>query len=155
MIGLASGSSGGDILFHEVCRELNIQSRLLLPISPDRFRSESVSPAGSGWERRFDAILASQTSPPVCLASRDELPSWLAHRVAYNTWQRANLWFLQEALAVGAPAVTLLALWDGTAGDGPGGTEHMIGLAKQNGAAVIVISTSNLLERAVNQPAAP
>jgi hypothetical protein len=155
VIGMASGSSGGDILFHEVCQGLGIPTRLLLPIGHDRFRSESVSPAGRKWEERFDAILRSQARAPVLLSDKDELPIWLGVRQNYNTWQRANVWFLQEALAVGAPALTLLALWDGTGGDGPGGTEHMIRLARDNGAAVIVISTETLLDQAAEAPTVP
>src|SRR5581483_726813 len=30
LIGLSSGASGGDILFHEVCEELNIPSQMFL-----------------------------------------------------------------------------------------------------------------------------
>ena len=47
-------------------------------------------------------------------------------------------------MAVGASHLTLLALWDGTMGDGPGGTEHMIRLAKANGAATTILSTIEL-----------
>ena len=51
---------------------------------------------------------------------------------------------IYEALAVNAQHLTLLALWDGTTGDGPGGTEHMIRLAKQQGASAVIIRTQEL-----------
>jgi hypothetical protein len=140
VVGIASGANGGDILFHEVCAELGIASRLLLPLPPDLFRNESVLPAGVAWTRRFDSLMQRFPSPP-CLAKADELPVWLWTRAHYDTWERANLWLINEALAVGAPQFTLLALWDGTPGDGPGGTEHMIRIAKDNGATTIVLST--------------
>jgi hypothetical protein len=36
-----------------------------------------------------------------------------------------------------APERALLALWDGAAGDGPGGTEHFLEVAKQSGVRVL------------------
>ncbi len=143
VVAMACGASGGDILFHEVSKELGLERRLLLPLPADRFRSESVSPAGRAWEERFDGLLRDFPAVP-CLARSDELPAWLGTRADYGTWQRANLWLLHEALAVGAPHTTLLALWDGTGGDGPGGTAHMIRLAAQRGAATVVIRTQDL-----------
>jgi hypothetical protein len=143
VIGMSSAASGGDILSHEACAELGIKTILLLPLPADRFRSESVSPAGAGWEKRFDALLKGRGAPP-CLATSDQLPTWLSGRQNYNSWQRANLWLLQEALTVGAESVSLLALWDGTKGDGPGGTEHMIRIAKDNNAATIILSTPKI-----------
>ena len=143
IVGLAGGASGGDILFHEVCAELNVSSKLLLPLPPDLFRNESVSPAGSDWERRFDQLVRRFSSVP-CLAKSDELPSWLLTRAGYNSWERANLWLINEAIALGTSRFTLLALWDGMPGDGPGGTEHLIRIAKESGASVIVLPTQTV-----------
>ena len=39
-----------------------------------------------------------------------------------NVWQRVNFWMVEEAVAL-APERTLIALWDGKGGDGPGGTD--------------------------------
>jgi len=143
LLGVSSAANGGDILFLEVCAELAIATRVFLPLPVDRFRSESVAPAGSDWVQRFDTLMASFASIPF-LSPSDELPPWLSTRPNYNSWQRANLWLLQEAVAVGAMHLTLLALWDGTMGDGPGGTEHMIRLAKASGAATTVLNTVGL-----------
>ncbi len=46
VVAIASGASGGDLLFHNVCEELHIEHHLYLPLPPDVFRNESVSPAG-------------------------------------------------------------------------------------------------------------
>ena len=35
--------------------------------------------------------------------------------------------------------MTLIAVWDGKGGDGPGGTEHMIHTAREKGADVVII----------------
>ena len=48
---------------------------------------------------------------------------------------------LLSALAGGADHVTLLVLWDGKAGDGPGGTQHMVNVASDAGATVRRIDT--------------
>jgi hypothetical protein len=143
LLGVSSAANGGDILFLEVCGELGIATRVFLPLPVDRFRSESVAPARSDWVQRFDTLMA--TFPSISfLSQRDELPLWLSTRPNYNSWQRANLWLLQEAIAVSAKHMTLLALWDGTMGDGPGGTEHMIRLAKASGAATTIVNTVEL-----------
>jgi hypothetical protein len=51
---------------------------------------------------------------------------------------------LEEALAGGGGNLTLIALWDGKGGDGPGGTEHMVSVAEEQGANTQVINPKNL-----------
>jgi hypothetical protein len=144
VVAIASGASGGDLLFHEVCEELKVEHRLLLPLPTDSFRNESVSPADRFWEDKFDELLGKYPSPP-SLARSSELPVWLSARKGYTSWQRANLWLIHEALALNADNFTLLALWDGVKTDGLGGTYHMREVAQQYGAALVTIYTSDLL----------
>ncbi len=144
IIALASGANGGDLLFHDVCEELGITHHILLPLPPDRFRNESVSPAGRWWEDRFDHLLK-KGPPPQCLTESADLPLWLLARMNYSTWQRANLWILQEAIAFDASHLTLIALWDGIKTEGLGGTYHMRAIAQECGAALVTIYTSDLL----------
>jgi hypothetical protein len=110
-----------------------------------KFRTESVSQAGKNWEERFDHLIRQFPSPHV-LSNKEEVPSWLSLRPNYNSWERANLWLIQEALAVGSKNITLLALWDGKAGDGPGGTDHMIRVAAHHGAATVILDTNKLFQ---------
>ena len=77
VVGMASGACGGDLLFHEVCEELAIEHRLYLPLPPDTYRNESVSPAGRYWEDRFDAILKGCPKWTFLTESPD-LPLWLS-----------------------------------------------------------------------------
>ena len=49
---------------------------------------------------------------------------------------------LNEALAAGARNVTVLALWNGKQGDGPGGTADMIEIARARGAEIRVLDTN-------------
>lgn len=144
VVAIASGASGGDLLFHDVCEQLGITHRLLLPLPPDRFRNESVSPAGRFWEDQFDALLKRDPTPPY-LADSADLPIWLSVKKDYSTWQRANLWLLQEAVAIGARNLTLIALWDGVKTEGLGGTYHMRTIAQGCGAALVTIYTTDLL----------
>jgi hypothetical protein len=55
-----------------------------------------------------------------------------------NVWQRANLWMIEKASAL-APERALLALWDGKTGDGPGGTEHFLRVARQRGIRILPV----------------
>jgi hypothetical protein len=144
LVAIASGASGGDLLFHEVCEQLGIEHRLLLPLPPDRFRNESVSPAGRFWEDNFDTLLKNDPAP-ACLADSADLPIWLSMKTDYSTWQRANLWLLQEALSIGGKNLTLIALWDGVKTQGIGGTYHMRQVAQDCGAALVTIYTTDLL----------
>ena len=140
-MGVAGAASGGDILFHEVCAELGIPTTLYLALPPEQYVKESVAPAGGDWIRRFWAIKDRFPAAPV-LARSTDLPGWLQHRGAYSIWQRNNLWMLNEALATGARNVTVLALWNGKQGDGPGGTADMIDIAQARGAETRVLDTT-------------
>lgn len=66
MIAIASGACGGDILFHEVCAELNIESRLFLALPPNLFSAESVKRGGEQWIERFFRLC--ERLPPRMLA---------------------------------------------------------------------------------------
>ena len=131
MVGIAGGASGGDILFHEVCAGLAIETRLYLALPPPLFCARSVQHAGPAWVERYNR-LCERLSPRV-LSEREELPRWLAARGDYSIWQRNNLWMLFNALALDAPALTLIALWDQGRADGAGGTEDLIEQVKVRG----------------------
>ena len=78
VIGIAGGASGGDILFHEVCEEIQIPTRLFLAVTKDLF-VESVRQGGPGWVERFNKLCA--RVPPRELATRFSCPSGFAARV--------------------------------------------------------------------------
>jgi hypothetical protein len=141
--GIASGASGGDILFHEVCDELGIPTDLYLALPPDQFIATSVSPAGRHWVDRFYRV--HDRLPRRVLQDGPELPAWIREKRGYGIWQRANLWMLYSALDL-SPRVTLIALWDGEGGDAPGGTEHMVATARARGAELVILDTRQLFE---------
>jgi hypothetical protein len=53
---------------------------------------------------------------------------------------------LQNALVHGGAHATVIALWDGAAGDGPGGTQHMVETARQRGARTLVLDTRAIFD---------
>lgn len=131
--GIAGGACGGDILFHELCLELGIPSEVYLALPPEEFKQASVSFAGKAWEERYERLL--QSLPVHVLSPVD---------ATVNVWEKANEWMLQASLKSGGDQMTLLALWDGKRGDGSGGTEHMIDVAKEKGAQTKIIDITSL-----------
>jgi hypothetical protein len=151
--GIAGGAQGGDILFHEVCEELNIPTRLYLGLEPALYVNASVRKAGGDWVERFrqlHARLEKQGAVRVLCEVTDEpadkaeyLPEWVRSKPDYDIWQRTNLWMLHNALAAGGDEnVTLIALWDREpTGDGPGGTSDLVTKVERRGAKTVIIDT--------------
>jgi hypothetical protein len=137
MIGIAGGACGGDILFHEVCAEMGIGTELYLALPRTQFLAESVAFAGNDWIERFDALFGKL--PHHIMAEAKALPRWLERKAGYNFWERNNLWMLQNALVGGGLNVTLVALWNGQSGDGPGGTRHLVAETRKQGGKTEVI----------------
>ena len=63
----------------------------------------------------------------------------------YSVWERNNRWTLHNALAHGAAHATLLVLWNGERGDGPGGTADMVETARERGARTVILDAKRLL----------
>ena len=142
-IALSGAASGGDLLLQECCEELGIATMVLLALPRDEFEAASVAPAGPGWVRRYHALLE-RTAPDRLRVM--EHGDGLLEGATDNVWQRANLWMIEMASAL-APERALLALWDGETGDGPGGTEHFLQVARRGGIRILsVIEMMTLLE---------
>jgi tetratricopeptide (TPR) repeat protein len=155
--GYAGGASGGDILFQEVCAELGIPTHLYLAVPAQKYVTTSVRKAGGDWVERFWNIYNAHKERGrvrvLSEAADDEgeyLPAWLREKKGYNIWQRNNLWMLFNALDEGCdpasedPNVTLIALWDGEGGDGPGGTGDLVDKVRALGSQPVVINTKEL-----------
>ena len=95
------------------------------------------------WRARFLGLVSSR--PMVHLSDQEDLPRWL-RASGLNAWERGNRWVLDMAQASGASSVTLIALWDGKpTGDAPGGSAHMVKLARDAGTvAEVLIGASSL-----------
>ena len=144
LFGISGGASGGDILFHEVCAELNIPSQMYLVLPKNDYIKASVADGGADWVERFNRLY--EKSKPKVLADSDRLPRWLRAKKDYDIWQRSNLWMLHNALFISEDHLTLIALWNGATGDGPGGTEDMVKRAQDRGATFIHLDARKLIE---------
>jgi hypothetical protein len=142
VVGLAGGASGGDILFHELCGEQGIATTLYLAAPRGDYVAASVADAGPDWVARFDRL--HERLPTRVLGEGLEVPDWLAAKSGYSVWQRNNLWLLHNALVQGPSRVSFLALWNGAAGDGPGGTAHMVATARARGGRAVVLDARAL-----------
>jgi len=142
--GISGGASGGDILFHEVCEELNIPSQMFLVLPKADYIKASVADAGSAWIERFNRLY--EKLKVRVLSDADRLPRWLRAKKDYSIWTRSNLWMLHNALAISQDHLTLIALWNGATGDGPGGTEDMVKRAQDRGAVFIHLDSRKLIE---------
>lgn len=133
VLGVSGAASGGDILFHEACLARGIPSLVYLALPPDEFAKRSVNDGGEEWTRRYYALLE-QRPPHVLPEGGDES----------TLFARNNLWILERGLANGGEHMTLLALWDGKGGDGPGGTEDMVKRAGERGAKVVRVGVGTI-----------
>ena len=133
--GISSGANGGDILFLEACVELGISAEIYLALEAAQFCSASVADAGMEWERRFEKLC---NIFPVHILTADPLSD-------VNVWQRTNDWMLETALSDKGADVTIIALWDGDAGDGAGGTRDMVDRADLAGAKIVQLDPTTLL----------
>jgi len=145
-LGIAGGANGGDILFHEVCAELGISTRILLALPEGPFIAESVAHGGPGWLTRFDALMKSHCgkNEVQVLGADKTLPEWMRDPNDYDIWQRTNHWLVEEVIAASARTLTLIALWDGKSGDGPGGTKDLVDNARARGINTILLNTTVL-----------
>jgi hypothetical protein len=131
--GIAGGASGGDVLFHEVCAEVGIPTRLYLALPREQFIVHSVQPAGAKWVERFDRLYRQHPEVRVFTETKTD-----------DVFQRTNLWMLESALAGEDKDLTLIALWNGKEGDGPGGTADLVDEAKGRGARLVILDTKEL-----------
>jgi tetratricopeptide (TPR) repeat protein len=145
LVGISGAASGGDILFHQECHARGLATTIFLAVPEDDYAASSVSTAGPEWTRQYYDLL--KKTPTRVLQQSEDLPKWLAHRTDYSVWQRNNLWMLHNALANGSRRVTLIALWNGKAGDGPGGTADMVEQIQRRGGEVARIGVGTVFPR--------
>jgi hypothetical protein len=140
-LALAQGASGGDILFLEACHEREVRLQLLLPFPEPEFIQRSILPSidGEKWRERYYKVKSGvQALPRVMPNELGPAPKGI------NSFERCNLWLLYTALAYGVDKVHFICLWDGSTGDGPGGTQHMYNEVKNRTGRVSWINVEKL-----------
>jgi len=124
-----SAACGSDILCLEAMMAAGGETHVILPFPPADFREVSVDFAGDGeWGRRFEAVIEAADS--VTIAS-DHRASGSVSAFEYANLILTGMGALR-AQGLGADVVGL-AVWDGRAGDGVGGTASAVDLWRQRG----------------------
>jgi hypothetical protein len=137
---ITSGANGGDLLFAADCLRREAALELWLPFAPERFVENSVLPGGRAWVAAFDKVLAHpRTTLRVLPAAESGAPD-------ADAYARCNEAMLQRALALASGPLELVCLWDGGAGDGPGGTEHLVQRVRAHHGNVHWIDTRTLAD---------
>ena len=134
VVGYSSAAAGGDILFAEAVLDVGGELHVVLPQGWSGFSAESVEPYGGGWITRAERVLQRAASVSAVSDYRisSEGPAFTyASRVLYGR-ARLHADRLQKA-PVG------LCLWDGKAGDGPGGTADSVRVWRRNGIEPVII----------------
>lgn len=141
-LGISEGAAGGDILFAEALLSRGAPLELRLPFRTAVFIEKSVAYRKSAepdtWPERFDAVMKHER------VTVREMPDERGLPQADNPYVQCNLWMLRDALAYGADRVRFICLWNGSEGDGPGGTAHMMSEVKKAGGTVIWLDTRTL-----------
>lgn len=142
-LAVCSGACGGDILFAEACLSRGLTLELHLPLSDEEFIQASVAFAGEDWVGRF-RNLRRHPAVRTLFLSVD-----YRSREGLNVFARNNLRMLESAFEQQAAHVQFMALWNGEAGDGEGGTRHMVDSVRQSRGSVYILKpqTMTLLER--------
>jgi SMODS and SLOG-associating 2TM effector domain 1/Protein of unknown function (DUF4231) len=157
IIGMAGAADGGDLLFHEACDDLGIDTEVYLPV-PELTYGAMTTSGQPGWAERYYGVLGKVKDKNEkgvhTLARTDALPAWLQGKRDYSIWQRNNQWILQHAWATTTvDRVTVLALWDGEADDVPGGVADMVAAAQAHEANVVMPGAGKAFGRPGPQPA--
>jgi hypothetical protein len=135
-LGFASGARGGDILFHEICRETGIRTAIIIPFPPEQFVVTSVEGVPkSRWVERFRTLW--QDTKHSLFNEVMGLPE------TDDAYSACNTRVLELAKEYGQ--VHLIALWDGKGGDGPGGTADLVAEARNVGDAPDIFAPSELM----------
>jgi hypothetical protein len=145
--GIAGAASGVDLLFHAVCADLGIPTKVVLPIPVDAYCRRSVADGGASWVEAFYDLVAA--NPPIVLSDCEELPPWAQDIANYGIFQRGNIWMFEDALGRAHCDVSLIALWNQQSGEGPGGTADMVELAMRHGAKIVETDSKEIFALAV------
>jgi tetratricopeptide (TPR) repeat protein len=144
LFAMAGAASGTDLLFLEICEELDISTKIVLPIPKDDYRRKSVADGGAVWIEKFNNLV--DRNEPIILSDTDGLPTWIENLQNYNVFQRGNIWMMEYARLQPNTDATLIALWNERSGDGPGGTSDMVNLAREKGLKLCSENTNNLFD---------
>ncbi len=149
-LALTQGAAGGDLLFAEACAARGVPLQLLLPLPEPRFIQTSVAPSAGDWVARYRTLRDRLALAPAVLPDAGGIHNDSGNDSENDSgndgdaFERCNRWLLDTALGSGSAALQLIGLWNGEAGDGRGGTAHMMDEARRRGGQVTWIDTRRL-----------
>lgn len=135
-LALAQAAAGGDLLFSEACLARGVRLQWVLPLAEAEFISRSVRGCAGpeDWPARYQALRARLADAPIVMPAAPG-----------DAFVRANQWLLAHALAHGPGRLRFICLWDGAAaGEGAGGTAHMVAEVRRHTARMTWIDTRAL-----------
>ena len=112
---VSGGARGADVIAGEQALARGARVKLVLALPPDEFERRSVALSGTDWAARFRRLL--QHAEVEVVGSRGD---------ADDVFECANTRIIEVARALGGGRPRALVVWDGNAGDGPGGTSDFV-----------------------------
>lgn len=134
---MTGAAAGADLLFIESALAVRMNVTVCLPFSEPRFLETSVDSFGTEWRSIYERL---RSAPGLTLR---QMPSDMAESDS-AAFELCNRWMIYLALSSGAPRLRGLVVWDGKAGDGPGGASHMISLLAEFDVPTRVITPETL-----------
>ena len=136
-LAICGGACGGDLLFAEAALARQLTLAIYLPFDEKKFLAESVDFAGADWRARY---FAAKSQASFHIASEELGPL----KADENPFERNNVWMLQVATGHGADKVDFICLWNGSGGDGPGGTQLLMQEVQKKGGRTHWLDTRQL-----------
>ena len=145
--GYSSAGNGGDILFLEALHEIGAEQAVVLPYNRAQFLDDSVDfVPGANWAERYWAAL--DRAAQVTIASEQRM---LSGAMSYEY----GFQLLDGMAAVRAEeldtGLLCVAVWDGRAGDGQGGTATSVDYWRHAGREIEIIDL-DVMQRAAGTP---
>jgi Adenylate cyclase, family 3 (some proteins contain HAMP domain) len=121
--GFSSAACGSDILFLEAMLERGAEVSIVLPYNEDEFVRDSVEigPKAKKWRERFDRVVVRAARIVTASNQRLEIGG-----VSYEFCNRLLLGLAAIRRRQLDSTLVPLAVWNGKAGDGPGGAASVV-----------------------------
>jgi class 3 adenylate cyclase/tetratricopeptide (TPR) repeat protein len=143
-IGYCSAACGSDILFLEAMLDSGGEIVLILPYEREQFIRDSVDLIPSSrWSARFDRVLKRATRVVTASIHRIDIGG-----VSYDYANQLLLGLARIHASQLGTGLAPLAVWDGSPGDGSGGTASVVERWRDIGLPVEIIDPVRLLKEA-------
>jgi class 3 adenylate cyclase/tetratricopeptide (TPR) repeat protein len=140
-IGAASAACGSDILFLEAMLQRGGEINIILPFMKEEFLKTSVTIVpGTDWGPRFESVIDQAAQVVVASENRS---SGNAMVYEYGNLLLDGMAILRAQIL--DTELIPLVVWDGGAGDGPGGTSSLIQHWRSHGVEPEIIDISRML----------